>query len=305
MEITQASHPAVGESYNFVSGSNECVAVASPQVNWDYDVMGTSLVLNPSNAMTWNAEAPSTLFVLSTENPLTGENLPQNGTLYPNGGTVGSSAFVTTGTYNKAYKRNYFQRDKVDNLEGSVTFYLYAFPYNNENCGGGPLYNTTDIPFQSFRTNYKAPASLRVKSVTSTSAELQVAVDAKATRYMLAFDTLQLDPQADMKVDETKKYAAGDKITIGNRQLTVLEPCASNPEYTWTGLKKGRDYYCYAWSVNPERDWYSRGAAQCGVAPVRTLPATRNFNAAAAGNINLESGNLPAGWEGVASNTWE
>ncbi|MDE7357426.1 MAG: hypothetical protein K2M74_03215, partial [Bacteroidales bacterium] len=173
-----------------------------------------------------------------------------------------------------------------------------------ENCAGGPVYNTTVIPSQSFRTYYKAPASLRVGALTDTSAELQIAVDATATRYLLAFDTLQLDPQTDMKIDETRTYAAGDEIAFGERKLKVLEPCAEASSYTLRGLQQGKDYYYYAWSVNATRDWYSRLTARCGVAPVRTMPATIDFASAAPVGLKAESWNLPAGWEEVSGNTY-
>ncbi|MDE5609371.1 MAG: fibronectin type III domain-containing protein, partial [Bacteroidales bacterium] len=236
--------------------------------------------------------------------PLTGANRPQNGTVYADNSTIGTSAFVTTGKYNIFYNRNYFQKGSVENLESSTTFYLYAFPYI-EGCGGGPIYNVANAPMISFRTNYKEPASLTANNVTSTRAELQVAIDAKAGHYLLAFDTLQLDQNTDMKIDETKTYAAGDKITFGTRQLTILDPCASNATYTLTNLRQGKEYYYYAWSVNAEQDWYSRLVARCGVAPVRKLPATINFNAAAPVNLKLENGPLPAGWEEGKNNTYE
>lgn len=303
VELTQTSHPVAGESYNFFFFPPEpCAAVASPQVGWDYEVQGYALWFG--KAMTWNDEATAALFILSRKSTLEGDDLPVNGTVYPNGGTVGSSVFVTTGAYNIGNNRNHFQLDKVENLEPATTYYLYAFPYNNKDCSGGPVYNTTDIPSQSFRTYYKEPASLRVKTVTDTSAELQIAVDATATRYMLAFDTLQLDVQTDMKIDETKTYAAGDEIAIGERKLRVIDPCAEDPVYTWKGLEQGKDYYCYAWSVNAERDWYSRGVASCGVAPVRALPATIDFASAAAVSLKAESWNMPAGWDEESGNTY-
>ncbi|MDE7102605.1 MAG: hypothetical protein K2O37_07385, partial [Bacteroidales bacterium] len=302
LEITQTSHPLAGESYTFFPPA-PCAAVASPQVNWDYEVQGSTLRLNASRSMTWNAEASAALIILSNKNVLEGEDLPVNGTLYADKSTLGSSVFVTTGKYNEATEKNNFQNGDVENLAADTRYYLYAFPYI-ENCTGGPVYNTTVIPSQSFRTYYKEPASLRVGTLTDTGAELQIAIDATATRYLLAFDTLQLDPQTNMKIDETRPYAAGDEIAFGERKLKVLEPCAEASSYTLRGLQQGKDYYYYAWSVNATRDWYSHGAASCGVAPVRTMPATIDFASAAPVGLKAESWNLPAGWEEVSGNTY-
>ncbi|MDE7337797.1 MAG: fibronectin type III domain-containing protein, partial [Bacteroidales bacterium] len=49
---------------------------------------------------------------------------------------------------------------------------------------------------------------------------------------------------------------------------------------------------------------YSHGAASCGVAPVRTMPATIDFASAAPVGLKAESWNLPAGWEEVSGNTY-
>ncbi|MDE5762123.1 MAG: hypothetical protein K2H68_01240, partial [Bacteroidales bacterium] len=269
-----------------------------------YEVQGNTLRLNASRSMTWNEEASAALFIVSLKSSLTGGDLPVNGTVYADKSIIGSSVFVTTGSYSNFYNRNHFQNGDVENLASDTRYYIYAFPYVTENCLGGPIYNTTNIPSQSFRTYYKAPASLRVGTLTDTSAELQITVDAAATRYLLAFDTLQLDPQTDMKLDETLTYAAGDEITIGERKLRVLEPCSDASSYILRGLQQGKDYYCYAWSVNAERDWYSRGAASCGVAPVRALPATIDFASAVPVGLKAESWNLPAGWDEESGNSY-
>ena len=302
VELTQASHPVAGESYNFFP-PKPCAAVAAPQVNWDYDVRSETLQLNPSRAMTWNEEASAALFILSRERTLTGENLPVNGTEYADNSTLGSSVFVTTGKYNDALKRNHFQRDEVNGLTPNTVYYLHAFPYDVA-CAGGPIYNTSDIPTLAIHTYFPEPASLRVDGLTDTSAELQIAVDAAATRYLLAFDTLQVGPKTDLKIDETHTYTAGGEIAFGERKLTVLDPCAETPAYSLRGLKQGKDYYYYAWSVNTDRNWYSRGAISCGVAPVRTLPASIDFASAAAVDLKTESWLLPAGWTEEAGNTY-
>ena len=303
VELTLASHPLAGESYNFFP-PEPCMAVASPQVNWDYDVQGNTLRLNASRSMTWNEEASAALFIVSLKSSLTGGDLPVNGTVYADKSIIGSSVFVTTGKFNVGNDRNHFQNGDVENLASATRYYIYAFPYVAENCSGGPIYNTTNIPSQSFLTYYKEPASLRVGTLTDTSAELQIAVDAVSGHYLLAFDTLQLDPQTDMKLDETRTYAAGNEIAFGTRKLKVLEACADNATYTWRGLQQGKDYYCYAWSVNAKRDWYSRGAVSCGVAPVRALPATIDFASAASLGLRVENGPLPAGWEEQTGNTY-
>ena len=301
--LTQASHPLAGESFNFYS-PELCTAVATPQVTWDYDVQSDVLLLNPSRAMTWNAEAPAALFILSRESTLTGTDLPQDGTLYADGSSIGSSVFVATGKYNAAYKANYFPKGTVTGLTPNTVYHLYAFPYDMETCAGGPVYNTSDIPMQAIHTYFPEPASLRVDGLTDTSAELQIAVDAAATRYLLAFDTLQVGPKTDLKIDETLPYTAGGEIAFGERKLTVLDPCAETPAYSLRGLKQGKDYYYYAWSVNTDRNWYSRGAISCGVAPVRTLPASIDFASAAAVDLKTESWLLPAGWTEEAGNTY-
>lgn len=318
--ITSSAYPKAGEKYALVR-PGPCEAVANPYMNnWDYTVSSTTLTFGaPNNAMSWN-EGDEALVILSPLSELTGDNLPQNGTVYKYGDTIGQSLYVNifrwfeaTGLYTSLIS---IGTDTVNNLSPNTTYYLYVYPYYTA-CPGGPIYNTLKPLRDTLVTYPVRPESLSVIDSTIDYTSLTIKVNTE-NPYLLAYTTRQVSDEKPFS-PERRAYTQGEVFQIPFIYLshvgagydtlrfdaTVIEPNTQAGTHKITGLTPGTDYYFYAWTVNEKNGnyVYSDYFATAGVSTLRNVPAVLDFSSATPNSNNNNTNPAPAGWSYGADNT--
>ena len=295
-EITDKNY--LSDSYVFTEPP-ACREIADPQVTrWSYNITATQFEINPgTESMAWK-EGNKCIFILSTKEKLTGNDLPQNGTEYKDrvGLKIGSSVFATVAQAD--IPGSYAENRVVKGLTPNTRYYLYAFPYN-DTCSNFQ-YNTIDIPRLEIKTAM-LPPSLQVEeaSISDTGYVISVAKAGNAP-YLLAVSTRQISPEILLTNRLHPKpggYAKGDVITIGNEKIEVLAPCATDASYRVGGLTAGTERWYYAWSTRTDQSEYSYEPICRGFSTLQRVPSTVNFDSAAVNDeISSPAAGGPAGW---------
>lgn len=294
IEITKTSYPT---QTCRMFPPEHCVAVENPSVGWSY-IVATDYIELHNNVMTCNGQ--HCLFILSSEETLSGENLPVDGTEYDQvGATIGSSLFVTRGDVNfgKLTLAGTPETRRATGLAPGTTYYLHAFPYNNDCIG--VRYNTTNPPKQALTTAIRPVNSISATSITENRFTLNID-KGDAELYVLAVSPRQISPFAHAGLSPKEGgYKAGDKLYFsyvsaeGNEyyELKVLTVSA-DATYEVTDAQPNSTYYYYVWSTDAAQTKCSFDVRTCGVATPYHIPAVFTFDMAAV----TQNGLQPAGW---------
>ena len=283
--FNETTYPEANSGYTF-SLPAPCAEVADGTVsNWDIETTDTELSIGYSFAF---EGSENLLLILSTEETLSGENLPVDGITYEEGDQIGSSAGVATGRID-SYGSALFSPSGFDGLESATTYYLHAFFYNAA-CSGGPLYNQDHYATQAVSTLLSAPGSISVESMTANSLTLAIENDPKAEGYLLAWSEETL-PAYDFSLDGEAGYTDGQTVTINESTLHIVKANTTDQTVTVDGLEPGSVYYFYAWALRADGEnvAYSGDYASLSAFTPAVLPATFSFE-------NGQTGMQAPGW---------
>ena len=294
IDIGTESYP--NQTYR-MSPPTPCVALENPTVTWSYMAAADYIELD-NDVMTCNGSI--CLFILSEKSTLSGADLPEDGMTYQSGNQIGSSisVVVANDNFGKLWISN--QQNIIKNLTPGTTYYLYAFPYNND-CTG-IKYNKTNIPSCAITTAIAPVNSVSVDESTITENGFTLNINkGAAERYVLAVSNRQISPYAKTPLASKEGgYKVGDKLAMRYRAADVDETyeleilaVGADAQYVVTDAQPNTDYYYYVWSTDASQSSFSFETRTCAVATPYYIPAVFAFDMAAV----TEKGLNPAGWD--------
>jgi hypothetical protein len=226
--------PLTGNSTT-LSGSSPCTAPSAQPTNLVFsNITGTSI----SGSFTASAavNADHYLVVRSTNSTLSSN--PVNGTNYYGGSSLGGGTVVTKTQYTTF---------TANNLASGIQYYFFVFAVSEDNCTGGPVYNTTS-PLTGNATTTIIPActtpaaqatQLNI-SATNNSVNGYFTAASNVDGYVVLYSSassLTNTPQ------DGNTYAVG--ATIGNATVVANSTATS---FTVQNLSAATNYYFYIFS---------------------------------------------------------
>ena len=268
-------------SWGSSSGQNStfdiCISTDPPCTTPGSQATGftTGTITSSAFPATFSGTANAYLVIRSTS--ATPPSQPVNGVVYTaaNIGTLGSGlTLVQNGTSTSIAGTG---------LNGNTHYYYYIFAYNNTNCSGGPLYNTSG-PLTGNATTCPASPSPITTSSTLTSVNFSwpstLGGGANAVTYQLQVTT-----------------DAGYTSNVAGSPFTINDPTTS---YNVTGLTANTTYYFRIRANNGCWSNYTTGTVTTGYCTFTSSSSTywiSNFSTTGGStNINRNSNYTAGGY---------
>jgi hypothetical protein len=222
-----------------LSGSSPCTAPNAQATNLVFSNITTSSIKGSYTASI-APNADHYLVVRSTSSTLSGN--PVNGTNYSAGFNLGGGVVVT-----KTQQTNF----TANTLVSGVQYYFFVFAVSEDNCTGGPVYNTTSpltgnattVIIPACATPSAQPASLQL-SANNNNITGYFTPAANVDGYIVLWSTnstFTVAPQ------DGTNYSLG--TIVGN--ATVLSNGTAT-SFIATGLTASTTYYFYIFSKNEQ-----------------------------------------------------
>ncbi len=270
--LYNTTSPLAGTSTT-LSSNAPCTAPAQQPTNLVFSNITTSSIRGTFTASP-STNADHYLVVRSTNSSLSSQ--PVNGNNYSANSTLGGGTVVTKTVLNSF---------NANNLTPGTTYYFFVYAVNEDNCSGGPAYQTTSPLTSSAATTIvpacttptTQPTALNL-SPSNNAVNGYFTASSDADAYLVLYSTsstLSNTPQ------DGVNYTAGS--TLGN--ATVVSN-SSPTGFIVTGLSAANTYYFFVFA---KKD-------QCTGGPkyLTTSPLQGNATTAAAALRNYYFGNLHA-----------